>query len=68
MAKIIEHGKCWREPKQIDNNSVLIRCPECNNTFLVYKQVCFDLGVEAWCQCGCKFIPEESDIVEEVKQ
>ena len=65
MAKIIEHGKYWREDIQRADLSVLIKCPECDNKFLVSEYDCFELGMEAWCQCGCRFIPEASDIVEE---
>lgn len=70
MAKIIEHGKYWSKALgkvATPESTVLIKCPECNNTFLVYKQACFDLGLEAQCLCGCKFIPEEFDIVKETK-
>ena len=65
MAKIIEHGKYWREDIQKVDQSVLIKCPECTNKFLVSKYDSFVLEKEAWCECGCKFIPEESDIVKE---
>ena len=65
MAKIIEHGKYWREDIQRADLSVLIKCPECDNKFLVSEYDSFELCMEAWCECGCKFIPETSDIVEE---
>ena len=65
MAKIVEHGKYWRKDIQIIDPSVLVKCPECANTFLVSKLNCIELGMEAWCVCGCKFIPEDCDIVKE---
>jgi hypothetical protein len=65
MAKIIEHGKYWREDIQNADSGVLIKCPECDNKFLVSNYDCMVLGGEAWCKCGCKFIPETSDIVKE---
>ena len=64
MAKIKEHGKYWREPKQITNPNILVKCPECREMILVYKSDCFTRGLEAWCECGCKFIPESIDVVE----
>lgn len=68
MAKIIEHGKYWREPTQItDPNilaTILVECPECGEKTLIYKY-CAKLGLAAWCECGCKFIPDESDIIKE---
>ena len=66
MAKIIEHGKYWQKflDKAISTEPVvLVRCPECNNTFLVYEHDCFNLSKEACCECGCKFIPEKTDII-----
>ena len=65
MAKIIEHGKYWREDIQRADHVVLIKCPECENTFMVYYYECIEQGLEAWCECGCKFIPESCDIVED---
>ena len=66
MAKIIEHGKYWREDIQRVDPNVLIRCPECNNEFVVSFYDCFSLGfLPAHCICGCKFIPDESDVVKE---
>lgn len=65
MAKIIEHGKYWKEPEQIADPSILIKCPECGEKILVYKYECFERGLEAWCTCGCKFIPETTDMIKE---
>ena len=65
MAKIIEHGKYWREDIKRADPAILIKCPECDNKFLVSEYDCFELGMEAWCECGCKFIPDRTDIVEE---
>ena len=70
MAKIIEHGKYWREDVQKAYPDVLVKCPECDNTILIsYYYLEMDPTAEAWCECGCKFIPEGSDIVvkEDVK-
>ena len=64
MAKIIEHGKYWREDIQRIDPGVLVKCPECNNTFTVSYYDCIEIGEECWCQCGCRFIPELNDIVE----
>lgn len=67
MAKIVEHGKYWKEDISIADthilDAVLIKCPECYKEFLVYKYDCFVEGKEAWCDCGCRFIPEDSDLV-----
>ena len=67
MAKIVEHGKYWRKDIQMADTSVLVKCPECDNTIVVSKYDCFELNMEAWCICGCKFIPDESDIIKEAK-
>ena len=65
MAKIVEHGKYWsKEFKRVEKKTVLVQCPECENRFLVYYSDCFEHGAEAWCECGCKFIPEECDLIE----
>ena len=63
MAKIIEHGKYWREDLKRCDPNILIRCPECNNEFVVSMYDCFEQELPAWCACGCKFIPEESEVI-----
>lgn len=65
MAKVIEHGKYWREDIKKSDPIVMIRCPECGNEFGVSPYDCFEQNVAAWCICGCKFIPEVSDKVED---
>ena len=65
MARIVKHGIYWREDIQRADQSALIKCPECDNKFLVGKYPCFELGMEAWCQCGCRFIPEPCDVIED---
>lgn len=66
MAKIIEHGKYWREEVKKAYKDVLVKCPECDNTICVSSyDIYISTNVEAWCMCGCKFIPEKSDIVKE---
>lgn len=67
MAKIIEHGKYWANEAQKAYPNVRVRCPECDNTILIsYYYLEMDPTPEAWCRCGCKFIPEGSDIVEDL--
>ena len=61
--KIIEHGKYWREDIQKVDSDVLVRCPECNNDFTVSYYDCIESGEQIWCECGCKFIAEDLDIV-----
>ena len=67
MAKVIEHGKYWKEELQKACPDVQVKCPECNNTICIsyyyYLETASDTQV--WCECGCKFIPESSDIVVE---
>ena len=63
MAKVIEHGKYWREDIQKVDPDVLVRCPECNNDFTVSYYDCIESSQEIWCMCGCKFIAEECDII-----
>ncbi len=64
MAKIVEHGKYWREDIQRADPGVLIKCPECGNQFTVSYYDCIGNKMEAWCECGCKFIPESIDVIE----
>lgn len=63
MAKIVEHGKYWREDIQKADQSVLVKCPECDNKVTVSYYDCIEMDQECWCDCGCKFIPEECDII-----
>lgn len=66
MAKIIEHGKYWVPEAKKAYPNVRVKCPECDNTILIsyyYLETASD--TQAWCECGCKFIPEPSDIVVE---
>ena len=35
MAKVIEHGKYWKEELQKAYPDVLVKCPECDNTILI---------------------------------
>ena len=66
MAKITKHGKYWREEVQKAYKDVRVRCPECENTIWANSYyVYIDNTKEVWCDCGCKFIPEVSDIVED---
>ena len=65
MANIIEPGKHCKESEHVIDSSILIKCPECGENISVYRYECFELGLEAWCICGCKFIPDESDIIQE---
>lgn len=66
MAKIIEHGKYWVPEAKKAYLNVKVQCPECDNTICIsyyYLEMASDIQV--WCECGCKFIPEASDIVKE---
>lgn len=70
MAKqIITHGKYWRDDIQKADPGVLIACPECGSEFMVSRYDCIESEIKAWaeCECGCQFIPDESDIVKEAK-
>ena len=67
MAKIIEHGKYWVPEAKKAYKNVKVKCPECDNTILIsYYYLEMDPEPCAWCECGCKFIPEGSDIVEDI--
>ena len=67
MAKVIEHGKYWKEEVQKAYPDVRVRCPECDNIFCISSyNIYIDNTEEVWCECGCKFIPEASDIVKEL--
>ena len=65
MAKVIEHGRFWREESQQAYPDINIKCPECDNTICIssYDLYITDPTPELWCICGCKFIPETSDVV-----
>ena len=69
MAKVIEHGKYWhldttKVYKMYKN--VRVKCPECGNTIPISSYYLETYQApEAWCICGCKFIPEASDSVVE---
>lgn len=64
MAKIVEHGKYWKEAVQKAYKDVNVKCPECDSIILTNDYYIYeDNTTEIWCTCGCKFIPEESDIL-----
>ena len=69
MAKIIKHGRFWREERKQAYPDVNIKCPECGELIVMSS---YDLYIttpvpELWCKCGCKFIPDMSDLVRERK-
>ena len=65
MAKIIQHGKYWREEAKRAYGNVQVKCPECSSIITMSSYYVFVNVDEALCECGCKFIPEVSDIVKE---
>jgi hypothetical protein len=65
MAKVIKHGKYWVEEAQKSYKSVRVKCPECGAIILMSSYYVYINPNEAWCDCGCQFIPEAADIVKE---
>lgn len=68
MAKIIEHGVFWKEDQKKAYPDVNIKCPECGNLICISS---YDIYItnpvpDIWCICGCKFIPEVEDIVNDI--
>lgn len=69
MAKILKHGRNYIEEAQKAYKGVIIQCPECDNTICTsyyYLEIKTDVPCE--CECGCRFIPEKSDIVKKTGQ
>lgn len=62
MARVIEHGKYWHWAAQKAYPDVKVKCPECDELILTNLYY-IDNPLDVHCKCGCKFIPEESDIV-----
>ena len=64
MAKILKHGKNYIEEAQKAYKDVIVQCPECDNTICTsYYYLEVKTDVPCWCECGCSFIPENSDVV-----
>ena len=64
MAKILKHGKNYIEEAKKAYKDVIVQCPECNNTICTsyyYLEVATDVPCE--CECGCRFLPEVSDVI-----
>ena len=65
MARVIEHGKYWVKEAQKAYGEAQVRCPECGYIINMSSYYVYVNPQEAWCLCGCRFIPEASDIVKE---
>ncbi len=67
MAKIVEHGRFWKEEQRKAYPDFKIQCPECDGQIVMSS---YDFYIttptpELWCKCGCRFIPEKTDILED---
>lgn len=67
MATIIEHGKYWQEETQQAYRNVRVQCPECGEPLLVSSYYIYEVhDTPAVCECGCKFIPDVYDVLQEI--
>ena len=60
--KVIQHGRYWREDLQRAVKDGIVQCPECGRKMEVMRDY---VPPFALCVCGCGFMYEEKDFLEE---
>ena len=62
--KVIQHGKYWKEELQKAVKDKFVQCPECGEKFKVIEDYNPPF---AQCICGCGFMYDRKDLIEDVK-